>query len=327
MPLGCASLPTVSVVISAYSVARWDDLVASVASLQMQTVPPVETLVVIDSQPLLDMARSQWPTTRCLCPIRVIQNEFGRGLGGARNTGVTHAIGEVVAFLDDDARADCHWVEHLTAPYLADSVIAVGGAPIASPDIPKPKWWPEEFDWVVGCVYRGLPTSEAEMSHMIGAAMSARRDALTELGGFHSDTLDDLDLSLRLASAFPGQKIIFAPQATVQHRVPAERLTWQYFWHRCYMENRRKVAVVRQMGEAGTLEAEQQYVSRVLPTAVATALADGFKGSPDGFRRAAAILCGVAMAAWGFGLGQLDWWSAGRSAGRKQPIELGRAET
>ncbi len=313
------SVPTVSVVISAYSVDRWNDLVASVESLQRQSVPPVEILVVIDDEPLLGMARNQWPPTEDSCPVRIMANDAGHGLGGARNTGVEHAVGDVVAFLDDDARADCHWVEHLSAPYVADNVIAVGGAPIAAPDVPKPKWWPMEFDWVVGCAYRGLPTSEAEMSHMIGAAMSARRKVLTELGGFHSDTLDDLDLSLRLASSFPGQKILFAPRATVEHRVPAERLTWRYFWHRCYIENRRKVAVVRQMGDAGTLQAERRQVFRVLPSAVGCALADGLRRRPYGFRRAAAILCGVAMAASGFGLGQFDWWFSGPAARAKRP--------
>lgn len=150
--------------------------------------------------------------------------------------------------------------------------------------------------------------------------MSARRKVLTALGGFHTDTLDDLDISLRLVSTFPGQKILFAPRATVEHRVPAERLTWRYFWHRCYIENRRKVAVVRQMGEAGSLEAERRYVSRVLPSAVGRALADGMRGRPYGFRRAAAILCGVAMAAFGFGTGQFMWWfSGGRTPTREHP--------
>ena len=281
---GFGGIPTVSVVISAYSIDRWSDLVESVVSLQMQTVPPLEIFVVIDGLPLLDMALNQWPSAESSCPVRVMQNEAGQGLAGARNTGVAHAIGEVVAFLDDDAKADPGWVEHLSAPYVADEVIAVGGAPIATPDVPKPKWWPVEFDWIVGCAYRGLPTVEAEMSHMIGAAMSARRKALTDLGGFHSDTLDDLDLSLRLVATFPGHKIMFVPQATVRHRVPAERLTWRYFWHRCYIENRRKVAVVREMGEAGTLDAERRYVVRVLPAAVGGALVDGIKGRPYSFR-------------------------------------------
>jgi len=80
------------------------------------------------------------------------------------------------------------------------------------------------------------------------------------------------------------------------------------------------VADVRQLGEAGSLEAERRYVFRVLPSAVGRALADGVRGRPYGFRRAAAILCGVAMAALGFGTGQLVWWFSGDAAQARQSL-------
>ena len=49
------------------------------------------------------------------------------GLSGARNTGVGAARGSVVAFLDDDARADRGWLERLLAHYDDPSVLGVGG--------------------------------------------------------------------------------------------------------------------------------------------------------------------------------------------------------
>ena len=37
-----------------------------------------------------------------------------------------------------------------------------------------PRWLPEEFYWVVGCSYRGLPESVGPVRNPIGASMSMR---------------------------------------------------------------------------------------------------------------------------------------------------------
>src|SRR4051812_15676117 len=47
-PGGLVAPADVSVVICAYTLDRWDDLVAAVTSVRSQTAPPRETIVVID---------------------------------------------------------------------------------------------------------------------------------------------------------------------------------------------------------------------------------------------------------------------------------------
>ena len=75
-------VPGVSVVTCAYSEGRWDDLVAAVDSIRRQTVPALETILVIDhNDRLLDRARSHFPD------VRVEPNVRSRGASGARNTG------------------------------------------------------------------------------------------------------------------------------------------------------------------------------------------------------------------------------------------------
>jgi glucosyl-dolichyl phosphate glucuronosyltransferase len=287
--------------------ARWGDLCSCIDSLERQTVAPLEILIVIDGPPLLESARERWNDRRSGIPVRVLKNLAGTGLGGARNTGVKGATGDIVAFLDDDATADADWVERMVEPYREETVVAVGGSPRAAMDVPRPIWWPEEFDWVVGCAYKGLPNRLEDMGHMIGAAMSARRSALNAVGGFHADALDDLDLSLRLAASFPGQHVVYEPRATVRHRVPAERLTWHYFWRRCYTENRRKAGVLKNMGGGGSLGTERRYLTKTLTVAAFEGLTDGMRCRRGGFARAGAIVAGVTLASMGYGIGLAEW--------------------
>src|SRR5204863_8136925 len=132
--------------ICAYSDARWAALLAAVASVRRQSVPPRELILIIDHNTnLLARARSALPD---LC---VAENRAERGLSGARNTGIGLAHAEVVAFLDDDAIAAPDWLERLLAGYADPKVMGVGGK--IDPLWPKgrPAWLPAEVDWVVGC--------------------------------------------------------------------------------------------------------------------------------------------------------------------------------
>lgn len=90
----------ISVVVCAYAEDRLDDLVAAVRSLQHQTLPPFEVIVVVDhNDELLDRVAGS------ILGIRVLANRKVPGASAARNTGVAEAAGDIVAFLDDDAEA------------------------------------------------------------------------------------------------------------------------------------------------------------------------------------------------------------------------------
>ena len=58
--------------------------------------------------------------------LRLIRTE-NRGLSSARNTGLEAASGEIVAYLDDDARPDVHWLRYLAATFMATPHAGVGG--------------------------------------------------------------------------------------------------------------------------------------------------------------------------------------------------------
>ena len=64
--------------------------------------------------------------------FRVIRTE-NRGLSSARNTGTEAASGDIVAFTDDDAYPDPHWLTYLAVTFLKTAHAGVGGPNIAPP--------------------------------------------------------------------------------------------------------------------------------------------------------------------------------------------------
>jgi GT2 family glycosyltransferase len=306
---GCAA--RASIVICAYADDRWEQLVDAVRSTGVQTVAPFERIVVIDHNPaLLERVQAQLPD------VIAIENRGRRGLSGARNEGVGAARGDVIAFLDDDAVAEPDWLERLLVPYDDPDVVGVGGAiePVWPGD--RPALLAPEFDWVVGCTYRGMPTRRAAVRNVIGANMSFRRSVLAELGAFrdglgrvgrHPLGCEETELCIRARQAWPSARIVFEPSARVHHHVSADRVTWRYFRSRCYAEGLSKVAVSRYTGARDGLSSERAHALNALPRAVARELAAAARHrDARSLARAATIVAGLAITVAGYGVGTLQ---------------------
>lgn len=302
--------PSVSVIICSYTQQRWDALLDAVASVGRQTQAALETIVVVDhNSDLLERATA---TLRDAC---VIESTGERGLSGARNTGVTAARGEIVAFLDDDAVADDTWLEELGRAYEDPSVIGAGG--VARPRWAEgraPRWLPLEFYWTVGCSYRGLPTHMAPIRNPIGAGMSFRRTVFDRVGGFVSGIgrvgrtplgCEETELSIRARRAYSGAVVLHMPSAGVEHTVAVERVSWRYFRSRCWAEGLSKALVTEAVGSTDALSSEWMYTLRTLPTGVLRGLSDGVRGDHTGYLRAGAIIGGFLVTASGYLRGRL----------------------
>ena len=72
-------------------------------------------------------------------PVRLLSRER-LGLSGARNVGLEHAEGEIVAYMDADAQADPDWLTYLV---LALQVQRDGGGRWPEPAYPRTtRRWP-----------------------------------------------------------------------------------------------------------------------------------------------------------------------------------------
>lgn len=300
----------ISVVICAYAEARRNQLASAVASVQAQTYPAHEIIVVVDHNPsLLDRLREQMQW------VIVVENSGERGLSGARNSGIALARGDVVAFLDDDAVAAPDWLARLAEAYGDPGVIGVGGSIEPLWESTRPRWFPEEFDWVVGCTYRGMP-HQGNVRNLIGCNMSFRRGVFDQVGGFRTGfgqvgssmlRCDETEFCIRVRQNDPAHTFLLAPHALVSHKVPSERARWNYFQTRCFTEGMAKASLSRLYGNRDGLSSERAYAVSALPQGILRGLAGVVRCRDiSGLARAGAILAGFGLTAAGYLYGMVS---------------------
>ena len=301
---------TVSVVIAAFADERWNQLCDAVESVRTQTAPALETVVVVDHNPGL-LARAKREFADCT----VVANTGSRGASGARNSGVASCRGEIIAFLDDDARSSAHWLEALLPNFARADIVGVGGRIDPLWAAPQPSWFPVEFGWAVGFSYLGMPEHTQPVRNVWASNMAIRYSVFAAIGGFREDfgkvgdvaRPEDTDLCLRAAGDHGVW--LYEPTAEVGHWIPRQRTTLRYFTRRCYHEGLGKAALAALDGARESTASERNYTWRVLPHGVVLGLRDAAKGDVWGAARAAAIALGFATTAAGFAAGSMTGMS------------------
>jgi GT2 family glycosyltransferase len=197
--------PRVSVVVCTYNGASTlDECLAAARAIDY---PDYEVIVVSDgsTDASADIARAHG--------VRLIETP-NRGLSSARNTGLAAATGEIVAYVDDDARPDAAWLRHLVVAFTDPDCAAAGG-----PNLPPP-----EDGWVAACVALspGGPShvllSDTDAEHLPGCNLAVRKEDLEAIGGFDPEFRiagDDVDVCWRLLER--GRRLRFSPGAVVMH--------------------------------------------------------------------------------------------------------------
>lgn len=302
--------PRISVVICAHTEKRWDETLTAVRSVQSQSYPCHEILVVVDHNPGL-----QARLAAALPDVTVLANRQERGLSGGKNTGVACARGDVVAFLDDDAIADRDWLKFFADSYGSPEVAGVGGLTRPKWETRRPPWFPAEFEWVVGCTYTGMPQTRAPVRNLLGGNASFRLEVFDRIGGFNNHIgrsssrrplgCEETEFCIRLSQGWPGAVMLFDNRAVIWHLVPAERASFAYFRARCYAEGLSKALVTGSVGVDDGLSSERHYTTQVLPRGLARGIADTLRGDASGLGRATAISVGLAATTAGYTAGSL----------------------
>ena len=197
--------PAISVVLCSFNGGR--TILDCLEGLLKLEYPNYEVIVVDDGSTdgTAEIARQY--------PFRLIQTS-NQGLSSARNTGLEAAAGEIVAYIDDDAYPDPHWLTYLAKTFMTTDHAGVGG-----PNLPPPG-----DGRIADCVAvaPGGPihvlTSDREAEHIPGCNMAFRKTALEAVGGFDPRFRvagDDVDICWRLQQR--GWTLGFSPAAVVWH--------------------------------------------------------------------------------------------------------------
>lgn len=317
----------VSVIICAYSQERWPDLVAAVESIERQRLPARELLLVIDhNSSLLERVRMHFPG------VKAVENNGPQGLSGARNSGICHASGDLIAFLDDDATAEPDWLERLCQCCKDERVLGTGGTVEPVWLETRPAWFPREFNWVVGCTYLRPPDQPIVVRNPFGGCTCFRRDIFEVIGGFRSEIgrtktrllgCEETELCIRAKQQWPEKFFLYEPRARIHHRIPPQRGTWRYFRSRCYGEGFSKARVAHYVGAKDGLASERAYTFRTLPLAVAIGIRDGMLHRDlPGFGRAGAIINGLFLTTLGYAVGRFSRIHPTEAAGKEGSTTL-----
>mgnify|MGYP001035982078 CR=1 FL=1 len=224
--------PIISVVICTYN--REDLITGCLDSLAAQTADPDKFEVIVVDNNSSDGTFGMVKNYQKIKYLRLVC-ETKIGLSHARNRGVAESQGDFIAFLDDDARAESHYIENaLNLIDRFDSSINCFGGPIFPfYTTPKPDWFKDKYE-----VRRDRKEGHflTEGQTFSGSNMIWKRDILIELGGFNptfgmigNQLWGGEEINLIKYLWQVGQPIFyFSPELIVYHWVPPEKLLLDY---------------------------------------------------------------------------------------------------
>ena len=235
--------PMVSVVIACPGPSWMLD--QCLAALSAQTYRNFEVIVLPD-----DNSQLPTPNSQLLTPnLRLTTLPTGKVRPAEkRNLGIEAAKGEVVAFIDDDAYPDAHWLEY-AVKYFGDATIgAVGGPGVTPADDPY-------LARVGGRVYDSFLVSgnyryrykaggvRRDVDDYPSCNLLVRTELLRQIGGYRTDFWPGEDTLLCKDIIDSGRRIVYDPWVIVHHHRralfgPHLRQLGRYAFHRGYFVKR-----------------------------------------------------------------------------------------
>jgi len=197
---------------------REKSLIRTLKSVLIQTVQPVEIIVVDQSDTVSDKVKNF-----CREHDITFVHLAEKGSHRARNKGLTLAAADIVFFCDDDCDLHAEVLERHRENYCDRRVGAVGGRLIQ----PLEKYLnhaeikPGTFNrWTGKITGKFYSTRKTTIDHFSGGNCSCRRTVLMQAGGYDENFggnafFEETDVALRIGKL--GYKIVFEPDAFVIH--------------------------------------------------------------------------------------------------------------
>ena len=180
--------PILSVIVCTYNGEKYIE--DCLSSLAMQTLDSNKFEVIIVNNNSTD-------NTISICIRYCKENnnfklisEKKQGLSKARNLGYKTALGDYIAYIDDDAKAEKSWCKMLISAFegVEPKPIAVGGKVEPYYRIEPPKWFDDKLETFGVKNYSGFYQGvEDKEIRIVGSNMAFKKDVLEEFNGFSED--------------------------------------------------------------------------------------------------------------------------------------------
>ncbi len=161
-----------------------------------------------------------------------------------RNIGIKKAKGEIVAFIDDDAYPEAHWLEYAVKYFGDETIGAVGGPGVTPPNDPF-------MSQIGGRVYDNIFVSgnyryrykaggvRRDVDDYPSCNLLVRKSVLDSFGGYRTDFWPGEDTLLCKDIIDSGKRIVYDPWVVVYHHRRALfaahlRQLGRYAFHRGY---------------------------------------------------------------------------------------------
>jgi len=300
----------VSIVVCTYN--RAASLRLTLDALDAQVIPRgLEwELLVIDNNST-DATRSVVDAFTAATRIRVRPLFVARqGLSHARNEGLAHSRGGIVAFTDDDVHPPPGWVAGIAAAMGEAGADILGGRILPAWGQPPPHWLKNRASLrgplaIMEHETPALIVKPNAMPTVWGANMAFRREVFDKVGLF--DTRrgvvgtklyrgEEIDLVGRALAV--GYRAVYDPRVVVWHRIGADRMRVGYF-SRLYFQRAEGNALVKGPPPGRVLLGVPLYGYRSTASGVWRLFGAAVRRRPDTLDRWLAC-CEAVGRVWGF---------------------------
>ncbi len=165
--------------------------------------------------------------------------ESQQGKSFALNRGIREALGEILAFIDDDITVEPTWLFELTKAFSDTQWSGAGGRVYLPTDFSPPSWMALKGDQSLVSILAlfDLGSEPCPLSKPpIGNNMAFRSEVFAKYGVFRTDLgpspgseirFEDTEFGSRVMQG--GGRILYVPSAVVHHAVDPRRLKKDFF--------------------------------------------------------------------------------------------------
>ncbi|MEQ9362911.1 MAG: glycosyltransferase [Leptospirales bacterium] len=171
--------------------------------------------------------------------------ELEAGVTAARHLGAKEARGDLLVYIEDDARAEPKALAAILECFEDPEVHLVGGRCIPDYDSEPPAWIEKFFDRTpegfscgsLSLIDQGDRLQETSPHNIWALNFSIRKQTLNDLDGFHPDLMPpgfkefqgdgESGVSNKLIER--KLKAVYHPDVTIHHRIQADRFSGEYF--------------------------------------------------------------------------------------------------